>query len=63
MSKYIYDENVFLKIDNFDNIYSQNKYESYSISPQNKKVKGMIIRTFSPLYFKEIMDYLHNLSL
>ncbi len=21
MSKYIYDENVFLKIDNFDNIY------------------------------------------
>ena len=25
MSKYIYDENVFLKIDNFDNIYFEEK--------------------------------------
>ena len=38
MSKYIYDENVFLKIDNFDNIYFEEKDSVLNIRWASKRV-------------------------
>lgn len=44
MSKYIYDENVFLKIDNFDNIYFEEKDSILNI--RLVKIEDGVVKEF-----------------
>ena len=58
MSKYIYDENVFLKIDNFDNIYFEEKDSVLNI--RLVKIEDGLVKEFFEDDLKFDLSKYHN---
>ena len=59
MSKYIYDENVFLKIDNFDNIYFEEKDSVLNIRLV-KIEDGLVNKSLVYELKNEFLDFMDN---